>query len=214
MRTKLQEETKKEVAMLAALKADTLVSLETDELKKAFWINIYNSYFLLLAKQGISRKDLFRERAIHVAGIPWTLDEIEHGILRKNKIKISFGYLSDPFGKRKFKQYMLQKPDYRIHFALNCGVKGCPPIAFYTPHNINQQLDLATASFLEMDSLIDHEIKILKVSRLFYWYHADFGGNKGIRSIHSQYLATDFAGYSIKFRAYNFTEALYNFSDF
>ena len=212
--TKLLQQPEEEVARLAAMKPEALKGLETDNVKKAFWINIYNSFFLLLAKKGISRKDLFSARAIDIAGILWTLDEIEHGILRKNKIKISFGYLSNPFGKRRFKQYMLQKQDFRIHFALNCGVKGCPPIAFYAHDKIDQQLELATASFLELDSILDHENKIMRVSRLFYWYHADFGGSKGIRKIHSQHLETDFARYTIKFRSYDFTEALDNFADF
>ena len=34
--------------------------------------------------------------------------------------------------------------DFRIHFALNCGAKSCPPIAFYSYDKINDQLDLAT----------------------------------------------------------------------
>jgi thiol-disulfide isomerase/thioredoxin len=34
-----------------------------------------------------------------------------------------------------------KKVDYRIHFALNCGAKSCPPIVYYSPEKLDQQLE-------------------------------------------------------------------------
>ena len=41
--------------------------------------------------------------------------------------------------------------DPRIHFALNCGAKSCPPIRVYSPPNLDSQLNRAAASFLCAD---------------------------------------------------------------
>ena len=46
-------------------------------------------------------------------------------------------------------------------FALNCGAKSCPPIAFYNAADIDAQLDLATQAFLEGESEFDDEQKII-----------------------------------------------------
>jgi len=38
-----------------------------------------------------------------------------------------------------------EKRDPRIHFALVCGAKSCPPIKVYKPDNLDYALDMATA---------------------------------------------------------------------
>lgn len=214
LRIKLQQDATDEIEKLASLSEGALSALSTDEDKKAFWINIYNAYFLILAKNGTSRKKLFALRTIIIAGSLWTLDEIEHGILRRNKIRISFGYVTNPFCKKKIKKHMLRNHDSRIHFALNCGVKGCPPIAVYNPTDIQNQLHLATEAFIETDTLVDDAKKTLFVSRLFFWYNGDFGGNVAIRALHSHHKNKDLRNYKIEFRKYDFTEYLDNFTNF
>jgi Protein of unknown function, DUF547 len=39
--------------------------------------------------------------------------------------------------------------DKRIHFALVCGAKSCPPIRVYTPDELDEGLDAAAAAFCE-----------------------------------------------------------------
>lgn len=39
--------------------------------------------------------------------------------------------------------------DPRIHFALVCGAKGCPPIKVYSAANLQNELTFAARSFLE-----------------------------------------------------------------
>lgn len=39
--------------------------------------------------------------------------------------------------------------DCRIHFALVCGAKSCPPIKVYTPATLHEGLDSATSAFCE-----------------------------------------------------------------
>ncbi len=69
--------------------------------------------------------------------------------------------------------------DYRIHFALNCGAKSCPPIAFYQSDKLNQQLDEATIGFLKSTSKYDSEKQTITLSKILSWFSGDFGGKKG-----------------------------------
>jgi len=96
-----------------------------------------------------------------------SLDEIEHGVLRKYRIKKSLGYLPNWFAPAWIKKWAVDQLDYRIHFALNCGAASCPPIAFYNDIRIDSQLEMATLSFLESETKIDHSSRTIHLSQLF-----------------------------------------------
>ena len=71
--------------------------------------------------------------------------------------------------------------DPRIHFALNCGAKSCPPIAAYSfdEQTLNSQLQLATENFLCANVKIDivNNDVTVKLSKIFDWYRNDFGSS-------------------------------------
>ncbi|MBF2709594.1 DUF547 domain-containing protein [Flavobacterium soyangense] len=186
--------------------------LITDEAKKTFWINIYNAYFQVLSfrKKSYGRK-LFSERIIQVAQAQFSLDDIEHGILRKYQWKWSLGYLSNPFVKLLVRNLAVQQIDFRIHFALNCGAKSCPPIAFYTVKKLDEQLDEAMYSFIVSETTIDQNDKIIKTSKLLYWYRGDFEGTNGIKSILSKIFDLDLSNYKILYNQYNWEMYLGNY---
>jgi hypothetical protein len=78
--------------------------------------------------------------------------------------------------------------DPRIHFALNCGAKSCPPIAAYTPDGIDDELDVATESYLSGTVRYEPDAGLLgrgvvHVPRLMLWYRGDFGGKSGILAL-------------------------------
>ncbi|WP_083253261.1 DUF547 domain-containing protein [Flavivirga aquatica] len=186
--------------------------LINDDYKKAFWINIYNAYFLILRKEKqIEKPTIYKKKLFEIAEKQFSLDDVEHGILRRNKYKYSRGWITKLFGTKIIKNTMVKSLDYRIHFALNCGAKSCPPIAFYTVDNISNQLDMATQSFLEGESNFDDEKKEVKTTALFNWYLADFGGDKGVRTIFKNQLNRDISGYTIKYKTYSWEENLDNF---
>ncbi|KAA3635994.1 MAG: DUF547 domain-containing protein [Bacteroidetes bacterium] len=188
------------------------IQLKTDGQKKAFWINIYNAYFLILRKyQNVDKPDIYRKKLVTIAGKKWSLDDIEHGILRKGRFKYSFGFFPNPFLSKAIKQLAVKKIDYRIHFALNCGAKSCPPIAFYSADKIDQQLKTATLSFLENETTIDQDNKTISVSRLMLWYLGDFGGKSGIKRILKNKLNLNTRGYKVIFNQYSWEENLDNF---
>ncbi|MGB1247571.1 MAG: DUF547 domain-containing protein, partial [Chitinophagales bacterium] len=191
--------------------------LITESEKKAFWLNIYNAYIQIKAKENPSmladsRNDFFGKKWINIAGKEMSFDLIEHGIIRSSKIKWSLGYIDKWFPSKFEQQFRLDSVDYRIHFALNCGAKGCPPIAFYTPENLEEQLNTATASFLQLETNYNVAENEVTVSKIMQWFNGDFGGKVGIKSILEQYEITpENSNPKIIYQDYDWTIALQNY---
>ena len=176
---------------LSKANKDVLVKeLNTDHKRMAFWLNIYNGFTQVILKkdpdQYQTRNSFFSSRQINIAGQQLSLDDIEHGILRHSKIKWSEGYLDKLFPSDFEKKFRVDQLDYRIHFALNCGAKSCPPIAFYEPGNIDKQLTVATRTYLKGESEYDSENNIVNVPALMGWFRNDFGGKENMLKILKQ----------------------------
>ena len=156
-----------------AFKAIDLNVLDNDLKKKAFFINLYNGFTsYLIIKKGVKKSvkeipDFFKIPIITLGQYIFSLDDIEHGLLRKNARKHIL-----PNDKRL--QFMVDDLDYRIHFALNCGALSCPPIANYTLVNIDAELDLATSVFTTNEFIIDYKTQTIMCSEIFIWYKEDF----------------------------------------
>merc|ERR1712004_633993 len=112
----------------------------------------------------------------NIGGLVYSLDDIEHGVLRANKghpaaKKAQFSN-DDPRSN-----VSLTSLDPRIHFALNCGAKSCPPIRIYKEDRLDSQLDTASKSFLQQEVKVTQGQTDARVetSRLLLWYGADFG---------------------------------------
>ena len=160
---------------ITALSNFPLEILINDTQKNAFWINVYNgltNYVILkepIKKQMKEVEGIFRKKLVTINGIPFSLDDIEHGVLRRNARK----KLSDD---HPILPLMVTQLDYRIHFALNCGATSCPAIAFYTPDNLEAELAMAEEAFVEAYFLVDDLAKTIRCSEIFKWYREDFGG--------------------------------------
>jgi Protein of unknown function, DUF547 len=211
---KMQEPTVDFLKKLEDISLDELkASLKTDGDKKAFWINTYNAFYQILRKiDKVDKPAIFTKKLICIAGASWSLDDIEHGILRRYRWKYSFGYLPNIFTSKLIKEMAVSKIDYRIHFALNCGAKSCPPIAFYSTENIEAQLEMATLSFLENDTDIFNDKKEIHVNRILKWFLGDFDGTKGIRKILNEKLKMNTAGFKLVFKQYTWDDLLDNYS--
>lgn len=187
-------------------------NLVNDSLKKVFWINLYNAFYQILREENIDKKIIYTKKVIPIANKLFSLDDIEHGILRRFRYKYSLGYFPNLFIKNHIKELALDTIDYRIHFALNCGAKSCPPIAFYSKKTIHNQLDVATRSFLESETLFFDAKKEIHTTKLFKWFFKDFGGYKGIKEIFKTQLNKDINTYTIRFKPYSWEDDLYNFT--
>ncbi|XP_026231849.1 thioredoxin_like and DUF547 domain-containing protein isoform X2 [Anabas testudineus] len=159
-----------------------LLSLSREE-KLAFFINIYNAlvihgYLRLGAPTNIwQRYRFFNYVSYLIGGEVFTLQDIENGVLRGNRKGVA--QLRRPFSKTDPRlQVALTDAEPLIHFALNCGAKGCPPIKTYTPQDIDSQLRTAAEAFLENDigCVVDSEKREVRLSQIFKWYKGDFGG--------------------------------------
>ena len=137
-------------------------SLERPE-AMAFYINLYNAWTIKLILTRYpelkSIKDLgslfrspWKKKIVRLNGQTVTLDHIEHDILRP-----------------KFK-------DPRVHFAINCASKSCPPLAPfpYTGERLDEQLDTAVRAFINNPASNYLGGNTLHVSRIFKWFGEDF----------------------------------------
>ena len=198
---------------------DTLqIDLADDNAKKAFWINIYNGFTQYSLKkdgdQYKSRGTFFGKKQVYVAGKILSLDNIEHGILRHSKIKWSLGYFNKLFVNKTEKELRVTKLDCRIHFALNCGAKSCPPIAFYNPKEIDTQLDLATRAYLSGESKYDSVSNTIYLPAIMGWFRADFGNKKGMRKLlHKLNLIPSDKDPAIRFSKYDWTLYVNNYQN-
>ncbi len=189
---------------------DLKTRLQSDEEKKAFWINLYNGYTQVLLKQDPgkykNRGRFFSAKQMTVAGKAFSLDDIEHGILRRSKIKWSLGHLNKLFPGKTEKELRVQELDYRLHFALNCGAKSCPPIAFYNPENLNPQLELATNAYLQSEAEYDAAADVLKLPAIMGWFRRDFGGKrKMVQLLKNKKIVPAESKPGIRFKSYDWT---------
>lgn len=129
----------------------------------AFYINAYNAWTIKLILTGYpgikSIKDLgsflktpWQKKIVHLDGRIITLDDLEHKILRP-----------------RFK-------DPRVHFAINCSAKSCPPLRSepYRGSILDRQLEDATRRFINNPHSYRLEGNRLYVSRIFKWFGEDF----------------------------------------
>ena len=157
----------------------------SDAEKLAFFINVYNvlSIHAVIAR-GIERSVMeqptfFRTSAYRIAGHVLTLDEIENGVLRRNAAPpMARGPLFGPDDPRlAFRPNAL---DPRFHAALVCSSRSCPPVAFYDADSIERQLDVAMHGFVAATVGVNERGRP-RLSAIFDWYRADFGGREGLK---------------------------------
>jgi len=132
----------------------------------AYWVNLYNA----LTLRGILREyptasirdhtsrfggyHIWKDLLVWVDGRSLSLDDIEHTILRK---------MGEP----------------RIHLAIVCASRGCPPLRnrAYSASNLDEELDANGRRFFAQaeNFRADPRARSVSLSQLFQWYGSDFG---------------------------------------
>jgi len=164
------------------LRSFPLRSLQGRHERLAFWINLYNTTVIHgVIELGLERSvkefpGFFDRITYEIGGYFFSLNAMEHGILRGNRRPPY--RLFRPFQKGDLRlDFMVVPTDPRIHFALVCGARSCPPIGFYRAEEIDFQLQLASASFINSPQVkIFPEERMVFLSMIFKWYKRDFGG--------------------------------------
>lgn len=195
---------------LAGLDERALDALDPDE-RLSFWLNAYNAATgdALLSDPARleNRRQFFSTPRLTVAGEDLSLDAIEHGILRGSQWKYGLGYVPNPFPSAFVRRHRVAEPDFRVHFALNCGAASCPAVYGYAAETIDDDLDAAAEEFLRSETVV--EDGTASVSRLFLWYRGDFGGRSGIKRILREYGVAGLDAVSrIRYREYDWSPAL------
>lgn len=154
-------------------------------LRLAFWLNVYNALVLhaVIARRAFGgvRKlaDFFTASQYMVGGHVFSLDEIEHGLLRMNAARIAFG--AKPL-RRDGPRYALAPYmfDERVHFAMYSACRSSPALAYYPAAELAERLERATCRYLAQHVRLAPGGSALIVPRVFDWYAADFGGRRGV----------------------------------
>ncbi|XP_066555910.1 uncharacterized protein LOC136746929 [Amia ocellicauda] len=161
------------------LRTVDLNTLAEDE-KKAFFLNVYNALTIhaialsdTIPQSVLDLGNFWETATYNIGGYGLSLDDIEHGILRRNathpvKKKIQFS----PDDPRV--ELVIKHPDPRIHFALVCGGKSCPAISVYSAENLDEALKTAAKSYCQQEVNVDKEKKQVTMSKMFQWYISDF----------------------------------------
>ena len=177
--------------------------LRTHHEKLAFWINVYNIFAVKIVTDNYPLKSIknvgglfksvWKIKAGTVGGEKYTLDEIEHGILRK---------MGDP----------------RIHTAIVCASISCPDLSIeaYKPETLDDQLDRQMRRFLANPNKgmrINANTKSPQIflSPIFDWFAEDFKSSGGVRKFIKPYVPTRFrhalenTQYPISYMDYNWS---------
>ncbi len=162
---------------LAQLASFDPADLPSRDAQLALWINAYNAYTLKLITS-VHPVDTIRRitalgettadpddgrpwdiRFARVGGQDYTLEEIEHDIIRP-----------------RFR-------DGRIHFALVCAAHSCPKLRAeaYTGARLEAQLNDQGRWFLAHRNQIDGRRRQAQLSQIFNWFADDFGPTPAAR---------------------------------
>ena len=162
--------------------------------KKAFWINTYNAYTIKIILNNyplksirdikIDGKTAWKIPFVKVGQKRYTLDQIEHKILRKK--------FNDP----------------RIHVGINCASVSCPRLwnFAFTEDNIASSLDNLMKVFINDTTRNKISKKNVALSEIFNWFSKDFIKNGTIINYLNTYAAIKISEKaSIKYLTYDWS---------
>jgi hypothetical protein len=134
------------------------VSGFSDAEKKSFYINAYNliviyqvsKYYPL--KSPLDASGFFDAVRHKVAGESLTLNVLE------------------------YKKLLIPHKDARIHFALACAAKSCPPLASFafSAESLDTELDKRTRLSINDAEWLRVSNGSVQLSKIFQWYDKDF----------------------------------------
>jgi hypothetical protein len=129
--------------------------------KMAYWINAYNAYTVKLIVDNYPLSSItklhggspWKVKLVTLGGKKYSLDQIENEILRP------------------------QYKDARIHFAVNCAAKSCPPLLnkAWTADNLNRNFEQQAKKFVNNKQFNVISANEVQISKIFEWYAVDFG---------------------------------------
>jgi len=139
----------------------------------AWHLNAYNAWILQKILDNWPNEGplkvsvlFFHKKSVTVSGQLISLQHLENEIIRKE--------FDEP----------------RIHFALNCASRSCPPLHSkpFKASTLNKTLNKLTHDFINHNPLALVETNdSVELSKIFEWYKDDFGGDANIVNYINQY---------------------------
>ena len=167
---------------------------KTEDSKKAYWINVYNALILKIMIENPG-KDIL------------DIGYIGHDVFLK-RFKVGNKRISPSFIENKILRKM---KDPRIHFAINCASKSCPPLGnrILLEIDLDKQLDQKAFKFINNTDnvFINHEEKTIYLNKIFKWFEKDFENLKSYISIYLDDIDMELIKYyNIKFFKYDWSK--------
>lgn len=175
---------------LALLSKNTPATGWNKNEKLAYWINLYNAGTIQLILKNYPTKSIMNINS----GKAWDLKFVKSG-----KETLSLNQIENEIIRPTFKEP-------RIHFAVNCAANSCPKLlnGAFLPHKLEAQLELATKKFINNKSKNNVAASSIKISKIFEWYGADFGGSQKLITYFNKYSTIKIDGSAkISFMEYN-----------
>ncbi len=127
----------------------------------AYWVNAYNAFTVKLILDNYPVSSI---RDIH-GGNPWDVKWIKIG-----GESYSLNNIENDILRPQFK-------DARIHFAVNCAAKSCPPLLnkAWTAANLEANFERQASNFINNANYNRLTSSRVEISKIFEWYSGDFG---------------------------------------
>lgn len=151
----------------------------------AFWINVFNAGVLRDARElesaaSVREVEAFFERPrLRIGEHSYSLDDIQHGLLRGNVAKPGRSRAPMERGDPRL-EYMPIVFDERMHFGLHSACRSSPPLRAFDGGKLDRQLEEASADYIRPNVRVERRGAVLFLPRLFRWFADDFGGESGI----------------------------------
>jgi hypothetical protein len=176
------DELKKYLDMLSASAPNEKTWSKEEQL--TYWINAYNAFTIQLILDnypGISSiKDIGSKIKIPFVNTPWDVKFIKIGNTKMDLNNIEHGII-----RKKF-------DEPRIHFALVCAAKSCPPLRneAFVAERLDKQLDDQARDFINDKSKNNVTKDKAEVSKILSWYGGDFTKKMPIADWLNKYSTT------------------------
>jgi Protein of unknown function, DUF547 len=153
----------------------------------AFWVNVFNACVLRdmpeleLALDGAQPEvaAYFERPRLAIHGLPYSLDDLYHGVLRGNAP--APGKLIAPMPRDDPRlAHVPMALDERLHFALFRGTRSSPALRVFDSGRLDAQLEEAATLYIQRTAQVEADGRVIAVPKLLQWYAVDFGGKAGV----------------------------------
>lgn len=178
----------------------------------AFWINAYNAYTLKIICDHYPLKSI---NELHTGGLILG-SVIGRTVWHRRNVVINQERTSLHIIEHEIIRKAFNEP--RIHFALVCAAKGCPPLrreAFEGERLDAQLQDQGIAFFRQKEkNRIDINSRTVYLSPIFSWFRRDFGRSRDemfafilpfLEQRDAQALKEDFSSWRVRYTHYDWS---------